>query len=88
MRVAVVYKEYSDHAREVISYLRDFKVRTGHDLETINPETRDGISFCQVYGIVEYPTIVAIANDGQLQQMWRGTPLPQINDISYYFTQG
>ena len=35
MRVVVVYKTESDHARAVFDYLRDFKNQTGHDLEEI-----------------------------------------------------
>lgn len=84
MRVVVVYKVESDHAREVIDYLRDFHHQTGHTIEEVDPETRDGISFCSAYGIVEYPTVVAISSDGQLQNMWRGRPLPTISEVSFY----
>ena len=84
MKVKVVFKDYTDYSREVLDWLRDFRIRTGRDLETIDPETRDGESFCRAYDIVEYPTVIAIANDGSLQQMWRGTPMPQISEVSYY----
>ncbi|HEU0266394.1 MAG TPA: hypothetical protein VFQ70_02095 [Candidatus Saccharimonadaceae bacterium] len=84
MRVVVVYKDESDHAREVIDYLADYARQTGRELETIDPDTADGANFCQVYDIVEYPSIVALSDDGQLQNLWRGTPLPQISEVSYY----
>lgn len=84
MKVVVVYKDESDHAREVYDYLKDFTRQTGHNLETINPDTRDGQEFCRVYDIVEYPTILAVSDDGKLQNMWRGTPLPTISEVSYY----
>ena len=84
MKVVVVYKDESDHAREVYDYLKDFTRQTGHNLETINPDTRDGQEFCRVYDIVEYPTLVAISDDGSLQNIWRGTPLPTISEVSYY----
>lgn len=84
MRVVVVYKDETDYAREIYDYLRDFKRQTGHELETINPDTRDGVGFCQTYDIVEYPTLVAISDDGKLQNMWRGRPLPTISEVSYY----
>lgn len=84
MKVVVVYKDESDHAREVYDYLRDFTRQTGHNLETINPDTRDGQEFCRVYDVVEYPTLLAISDDGKLQNMWRGTPLPTISEVSYY----
>lgn len=84
MKVIVVYKDASDHAREVYDYLRDFERTTGHTLETMNPDSREGVAFCSAYDIVEYPTVVALASDGSLQNMWRGTPLPTISEVSYY----
>jgi hypothetical protein len=84
MKTIVVYKEETDYAREVIDYLRDFKRQTGHDLETMNPDTADGADFCRTYDIVEYPSIVALSDDGVLQNLWRGTPLPTISEVSYY----
>lgn len=84
MKVAVVYRSESEHARAVEDYLRDFRSRTGRELETIDPDSRDGASMCRVYDIVEYPTIVAIADNGQVQNSWRGLPLPTISEVSYY----
>lgn len=84
MKTIVIYKEATDYARQVTDFLRDFNRQTGHELETINPDTADGTDFCRTYDIVEYPTIVAISDDGALQQMWRGLPLPTISEVSYY----
>lgn len=84
MRVVVVYKDETDYARTVIDYLQDFTRQTGHELETLDPDTADGASFCRAYDIVEYPSIVALSDDGVLQQLWRGLPLPTISEVSYY----
>lgn len=84
MRVIVIYKDESDHAREVIDYLQDFSRTTGHELETLDPDTREGIDFCRTYDIVEYPTIIALDDRGMLQNLWRGRPLPTISEVSYY----
>lgn len=84
MRVIVIYKDASDHGREVNDYLKDFQRTTGHDLETIDPDTRDGAAFCRAYDIVEYPTIIALDDRGTLQNLWRGRPLPTISEVSYY----
>lgn len=84
MRVVVIYKEESDYAREVTDYLRDFTRQTSHTLETMNPDTPEGIDFCRTYDIVEYPTMIALSDSGSLQNMWRGRPLPTISEVSYY----
>lgn len=84
MRVVVIYKYESDHAREVLDYLRDFSRQTGHTIEEIDPDTPDGTDFCRTYDIVEYPTMLALSDNGQLQNMWRGRPLPTISEVSFY----
>lgn len=84
MRVVVLSKDNTDYARTVTDYVRDFKRFTGHDLEIMDPETPDGVSFCQAYDILEFPTVVALADSGTLQMQWRGIPLPTISEVSYY----
>ena len=84
MRVVVVYKSESDHAREVTDFLHDFGRQTGRVLEELNPESPEGDAFCRVYDIVEYPSIIALSDDGQLQHLWRGRPLPTISEVSFY----
>jgi len=84
MKVVVVYKQESDHAREVMDYLRDFERQTGRPLGTLDPETKEGETFCRAYDIVEYPSIIAISDDSHMQNLWRGTPLPTISEVSYY----
>ena len=84
MRVVVIFKDNTDYARSVTDFLRDFEHQTGHVLDTLDPDTPEGTSFCEAYGIVEYPTIIAISDTGLMQNMWRGLPLPTINEVSYY----
>ena len=84
MKVVVVYKGDTDYAREVTDYLRDFHRQTGKELETLDPDTADGASFCRTYDIVEYPSVVAMSDDGRMQNLWRGRPLPTISEVSYY----
>ena len=84
MIVKVIYKYDSDHAREVLDYLRDFERQTGRVLEEVDPDTSGGAHTCRTYDIVEYPTIIALSDDGQLQHLWRGRPLPTISEVSFY----
>ena len=80
----MVYKYESDHAREVLDYLRDFSRQTGHEIEEIDPDSREGAHFCRTYDIVEYPTMLAVDDGGVLHQQWRGRPLPTISEVSFY----
>lgn len=84
MSVLVVYRSESEHGRVVEDFLHEFKQRTASDLKTVDPDSAEGADICRVYDIVEYPTIIATNHDGQLRQLWRGLPLPLIDEVSYY----
>lgn len=84
MKIVAIYKDASDHAREMREYLGEFERRTGIEIEVRYPELAENQFFLQAYDIVEYPTILAIADDGRLLQMWRGRPLPLIDEVGYY----
>lgn len=87
MRVVVVTKPQMDYSRSVDMFLDDFARQTGRALEVLDPESSEGEMFARTYDIVEYPTIVALSNDGQVQTVWKGTALPTISEVSYYATQ-
>ena len=59
MRVIVIYRSESDYARQVSDFLRDFSRQTGRVLEEMSPDSVEGNNFCEVYDIVEYPTIIS-----------------------------
>lgn len=84
MRVVIVYRSGTEREREAAGWLREFEHRTHKTLEYIDPDTPNGNSFCRVYDIVEYPTIIAINSDGKIQNTWRGLPMPLISEVSYY----
>lgn len=84
MRVVIVWREESDYGRTVIEWLRELEHRTGHTLESYEPDSPEGESICRTYDIVEYPTIIALNDEGKLLQEWRGTMLPKIDDVNYY----
>ena len=84
MRIVVVYKDVSDHGREVREYVDDCKRQTGLKIEVMDPDSGRKECVLQAYDIVEYPTTLAIADDGRLLQMWRGRPLPLFDEVAYY----
>lgn len=82
MRVVCVFKEGRDYSRTVTDWLEDFKRRTGHEIETIDPE--EDPNFCESYGIMEHPTIMALGPNGETAYTWKGLPLPLFDEVSYY----
>jgi len=84
VKVIVITKDKNDYTRTVDDFLRDFEHQTGHKLDILDPDTAEGAQFCETYGLVEYPSIIAISDDGVMQNSWSGLPLPTISELSYY----
>lgn len=84
MRVVVISQDNTDYARGVQSFMTDFERRTGKTLEYLEAYSREAESLARTYDIMQYPTILALADDGQVQNIWVGTNLPTISEVSYY----
>lgn len=84
MRIIVLTNSKTDYARSVETFVTDFERRTGSPLEVMEAYSPEADSLAQTYDIMEYPTILALADDGQMQNMWRGASLPTISEVSYY----
>ena len=82
MRVVCIYKDNQDYTRSVEEWIENLYRQTGREIETMDPDQNPG--FCEAYDIVEYPTIVAIANDSSVRAMWRGRELPLLNEVLSY----
>jgi len=87
MRVVIIWREDTEYARSVIEWLRDCERRIGLTPESLSPDEPDGESLCRTYDVVEYPTILAMNDDGNVLQAWRGRDLPRIDDVSYYLIE-
>lgn len=85
MKIVAVFKEFSDHGREVLDWIRDFEERAGVEVEKLEPESKEGEAFCRARDIVEYPTIAVVnESDGKTYEMWSGRPLPSIDNVEFY----
>ena len=87
MRVVIIWRENADYSRAVTEWLRDIERRVGRQPESLSPDEPSGKSLARAYDVVEYPSILAFSDDGKLLQMWRGTDMPRISDVSYYLME-
>ena len=83
MRVAVVWRDNTDYAREVTEWMSEFSRETGREVESIDPDTVDGEIFVRARDIMQFPTVLALTDDGVVLTEWRGKPLPQFSDVLY-----
>lgn len=84
MKVVVLYRSDSEHGRNVEQYVREFTRRTAKPLKLIEVDSVEGSDLAKLYDVTQYPAIVATANDGSLQNMWQGEPLPLIDEVAGY----
>ena len=82
MRVVCIYRDNQDYSRTVGEWLESFYRQTGREIETMNPG--ENVGFCEAYDVVEYPTILALGEMGDVRASWRGRDLPLINEVLYY----
>ena len=81
-RVICIFRDNQDYSRSVTEWLENFRRQTGREIETMDPDREP--RFCEIYDIVEYPTIIALGDDGGVLGIWRGRDLPLINEVLYY----
>ena len=82
MRVVCIYRDNQDYSRAVNEWLESFRRQTGREIEVLNPD--ENVGFCEAYDVVEYPTILAIGDTGEVRASWRGQSLPLINEVLFY----
>lgn len=82
MRVVIIYRDKSDHARPVLSFLRDLEYRyPDRKVELIDIDTRDGMAMASLYDVTNYPCILVLSIEGSVLQFWQGQPLPMIDEV-------
>ena len=85
MKVLILYRPNSEHARQVEEFIRDYKNRHEEGrIEVMDVDTRDGSATATLYGIMQYPAIMALRNDGSVLKEWEGDQLPLMDEIAYY----
>lgn len=88
MKVVVLYRPKSEHARNVEEFINQFTKRyEKHHLEVVDVDSVEGISLVSLYDAMQYPSILVIQNDGILNKMWSGDNLPMMDEIAYYADQ-
>jgi hypothetical protein len=87
MKVLVLYRPNSEHARRVEEFLHDLQQQHDVDprnIQTINVDTREGITLASLYDAMSTPAIVVTDDFGGYIQSWVGSELPLMRDVASY----
>jgi len=85
MKITVLYHPVSEHARICEDYRREI-IRQNPTIvfELVSLEERNGADLAELYGVVEYPAILARQEDGTISKQWEGIPLPLQQEVLAY----
>ena len=86
MKITLLWNEQTDYASEVREWLGDYEHDTGRvaDIRQLDPETMEGSDYAGAYDILQYPAVVVTDDDGKVMKMWKGTPMPQIDEVAFW----
>jgi hypothetical protein len=85
MRLLIVYQPESEHARTVQEFVHEFtRIHPDTKVELMDAASVEAEDLAKVYDIVQYPTLLVLAEDGTMQNMWSGPTLPLMNEVLGY----
>jgi hypothetical protein len=85
MKLTIIFKQKSDHARSVTEFIEMFgRKYPGKTIEQLDIETREGAEQARLYGITTYPGFIVKDNSGVMVSMWQGEKLPLIDEVAGY----
>ena len=85
MKLIILYHPNSEFARSVEEFVHDYERQVwGQTAELMSLETREGAEAARLYGIVQYPAVLALRDNGELLKEWQGERLPLINEVASY----
>jgi hypothetical protein len=83
MRLVAIYRKNSDHARPVYDFIEMLRRRyPDKRIEELEVDSRDGAAEATLYGVTQYPAMIATSLDGSVLGMWEGLPLPLIDEVA------
>lgn len=87
MRLTILYKENSDHTRDVLEFVEMLRRRyPGKKAELLDVETRAGATEASLHSVSQYPALIITSYEGRVMQMWEGLPLPVIDEVGGQLT--
>jgi hypothetical protein len=83
MRLVAIYRQKSDHARIVYEFIETLRRRyPDKHVEELEIDSREGAAEAILYGVVQYPALIATSMDGRVLGVWEGVPLPMIDEVA------
>lgn len=84
MKLVVLYHPNSEMGTPIETFIEEIKGVTDKEIDLLSLETKEGADYSKLYGVTQYPAILVLRDDGQLNKSWEGNPLPAKDDVTGY----
>ena len=85
MKVVILYRPNSEHARGVEEFVHGYTVRYPEaKVETLNIDSREGTAMASLYDIIQYPALMVLTVDGSMIKLWQGETIPRLDEVAAY----
>ncbi len=84
MKVMIIYRPNSEHARIVEEYVRDIDRQQNIQPQLVNVDTPEGSAMMKTYDVTNHPAVLVTREDGQLVQYWVGEQLPLMQEVASF----
>jgi hypothetical protein len=82
MKLIILYRPNSEHATLVESFSeRILNALPNASIENIDVDSPEGIAKLEVYGIMQFPAVLIVADNGSLVDIWLGDALPSVDQV-------
>ena len=80
--LVVIYREKSEQARPVYEFIEMMRRRyPARVVKEVDIDSREGYAEASLYGVTQYPALIATSLDGRIMGIWEGLPLPLIDEV-------
>ena len=84
MKLRILYHQNDEYSTKVENFVEECKKESSQDIDLVSLETPEGASIASIYDITDYPAILVLRDDGQLNRGWQGPNFPTIDEVIGY----
>jgi thiol-disulfide isomerase/thioredoxin len=84
MYLAILYHPNNEYSRVTEELVEELKDQTDKKIVFIDVDSKEGMEKVSNYGVVDYPALIVLTDDGQPYYMWQGSSLPSTGEVASY----
>ena len=83
MKIYIIRGEASPAAREINYLVKQLESVRTRGVHLVDADSREGIAICELYDVLQRPSVVVTDDDGKEIQSWHGQ-IPAVPDVRFW----